>query len=136
MFIFNKGKPKTTNIISDRKNKYFEEIQHGSLRQKNGSVKKTTIYGKKAIKEFGRMYNIWAINPQKQNRVHPAQFSERLASDHIISWSNKGDLVFDPFMGSGTTGKMAIINKRDFIGCELDQNYFKIAQQRINNDQP
>ena len=64
---------------------------------------------------------------------HPAIFPEQLASDHITSWSNKSDVVFDPFMGSGTTGKMAKLNGRDFIGIELDETYFNIAKDRINN---
>jgi DNA modification methylase len=61
----------------------------------------------------------------------PSTFPENLAHDHIISWSNKGDTVFDPFMGSGTTGKMAKQLGRNFIGCEIDEEYFKIAQERI-----
>ena len=48
-----------------------------------------------------------------------------------MSWSNEGDTVLDPFMGSGTTGKMAVLNNRNFIGIELDESYFNIAKQRI-----
>ena len=59
-------------------------------------------------------------------------FPEALANDHIISWSNEGDVVLDPFMGSGTTGKMAIRNNRNFIGIELNEEYFKIAERRID----
>ena len=62
---------------------------------------------------------------------HPAMFPEKLAHDHIISWSNEGDTVFDPFTGSGTTGKMAVSLGRSFIGFELDPDYFAIAQKRI-----
>lgn len=62
---------------------------------------------------------------------HPAVFPEALANDHIISWSNEGDTVFDPFTGSGTTGKMAILNNRNFIGIELNEEYFKIAERRV-----
>ena len=58
---------------------------------------------------------------------------EKLANDHILSWSNEGDTVLDPFMGSGTTGKMAKLNNRKFIGIELDEGYFNIAKDRINN---
>jgi len=66
---------------------------------------------------------------------HPAIFPEKLAHDHIISWSNEGDTVFDPFMGSGTTGKMAKQLNRDFIGIEIDKEYFEIAKQRIEDTQ-
>ena len=62
---------------------------------------------------------------------HPAIFPEQLANDHIISWSNEGDTVLDPFMGSGTTGKMAVLNSRKFIGIEIDDTYFEIAKERI-----
>lgn len=63
---------------------------------------------------------------------HPAIFPEQLAYDHIISWSNEGDWVLDPFMGSGTTGKMARLANRQFIGIEIDPKYFEIAVARIN----
>ena len=58
-------------------------------------------------------------------------FPEQLAKDHIVSWSNEGDTVLDCFMGSGTTGKMALLNNRNFIGIELDEGYFNIAKKRI-----
>jgi len=134
MFIFSKEKPKAANIIADRKNLRAGELQHGSLRQKDGTVRKTTNYGKKAIQEFGRRYNIWQIAPAKSkaDRLHPAPFPPILAHDHIISWSNEGDVVFDPFMGSGTTGKMAKQLNRDFIGIEKVEEYFNIARDRIN----
>ena len=57
--------------------------------------------------------------------------SEQLVNDHIISWSNENDLVYDCFMGSGTTAKMCLINNRDFIGSEISKEYCKIAEQRI-----
>jgi site-specific DNA-methyltransferase (adenine-specific) len=69
----------------------------------------------------------------KKDHNHPAPFPEALARDHILSWSNEGDTVFDPFMGSGTTGKMALENGREFIGIERDTEYFQIAKSRINH---
>ena len=60
-----------------------------------------------------------------------AQFPEKLAHDHILSWSNPGDTVLDPMMGSGTTGVAAIRSGRNFIGIEIDENYFRMAEQRI-----
>ncbi|MDE1489250.1 site-specific DNA-methyltransferase, partial [Xenorhabdus bovienii] len=59
---------------------------------------------------------------------HPAIFPEQLANDHIISWSNENDLVYDCFMGSGTTAKMALLNNRKFIGSEISEEYCKIAE--------
>lgn len=67
--------------------------------------------------------------------MHPAPFPEQLAKDHIVSWSNEGDTVLDCFMGSGTTGKMAVLNNRCFIGIEIDEGYFNIAKKRIEEAQ-
>lgn len=136
MFVFSKGKPKTANIIKDRKNKRCGELQHGSIRQKDGSVRKTTGYGKREIAEYGRRHNVWDVVPCKSRKErfgHPAPFPEQLANDHIISWSNDGDTVLDPFMGSGTTGKMALLNNRNFVGFELDRGYFELAQKRLED---
>lgn len=84
-------------------------------------------------KETKRMDNIWTYPIGGGKTGHPAPFPEALANDHILSWSNEGDIIFDPFTGSGTTGKMAILNNRDFIGIELNEDYFKIAEKRIND---
>ena len=62
---------------------------------------------------------------------HPAVFPYQLAEDHILSWSNKGDTVLDPFMGSGTTGVAAITNSRDFIGIEINEDYFNLSTDRL-----
>lgn len=127
MFIFTKGMPKTTNLICDRENK----IKSGSVKV-NGGLDKTGKGISRTIerKPFGKRSNIWRFDTQK-NSNHPAPFPESLANDHIISWSNEGDTVFDPFMGSGTTGKMAKLNNRKFIGIEKVPEYFNIAKERI-----
>jgi len=62
---------------------------------------------------------------------HPAKFPEELAQDHILSWSNKGDIVFDPMCGSGTTCKMAVKNERNYIGIDISEEYVEIARRRI-----
>ena len=133
MFIFVKGnKPKTFNPIKDRPNSSSNRKKTGTVRQSDGTTKPISSIGKK-INDFGQRFNIWKINTEmsNKNRFHPAQFPEQLANDHVISWSNPGDIVFDPFMGSGTTGKVALLNGRNFIGIELDEGYFEIAQNRI-----
>lgn len=134
MFILSKEKPKSVNIIHDRTNKYGGEIIHGTDRLKDGTTKKQSGNGKRKVKDIGARFNVWKLSPvqsQKERTGHPAQFPEQLANDHIISWSREKDIVFDPFMGSGTTGKMALLNNRNFIGIELDESYFNIAKQRI-----
>ena len=134
MFVFSKGKPKTTNIICDRKNKHGGQTIHGTERMPDGTTRQLSgAKNKRKIKEYGQRYNVWDIPPNKSNKTgHPATFPEQLANDHIISWSNEGDTVLDCFMGSGTAGKMAVLNNRHFIGIELDEGYFNIAKKRID----
>jgi DNA modification methylase len=138
MFIFSKGRLKTFNPIEDRVNSKppseKEETQSRRSQENNRTIRRVVTR-----KKLGRRYNIWTYGTGMGQTTsdtfafkHPAIFPEKLANDHIISWSNAGDVVFDPFMGSGTTGKMALLNGRSFIGIELDPDYFRIAQERIN----
>ena len=135
MFIFSKGKPKTLNFIKDRKNLYIGS-RGASGRDKNGNRKK----GKSEVRnEFGKRFNIWNYpiggghcTKDKIAYKHPAIFPEQLANDHILSWSNKGDTVLDPFLGSGTTAKMAKLNDRNYIGFEISKEYCEIANNRLN----
>lgn len=131
MFILSKGKPKTLNFIRDRANKRngVESMSVGGLSV--DGVKASRI--KKEMKAVGKRKNIWEYGVGGGKTGHPAVFPERLAHDHIISWSNEGDTVFDPFMGSGTTGKMAKLLNRRFIGVELDKGYFDIAKHQIGS---
>lgn len=132
MFVFSKGKPKTFNPIKDRQNKYAGTFIHGTTREKDGTTKRKMNHTK--IQQFGNRFNIWKQVTAKGEDTsnHPAPFPEQLAIDHIISWSNKGDVVLDPFMGSGTTGVACKITDRDFIGIELSKEYFDNAVERIN----
>ena len=129
VFVFAKGNPTRGELIKDRENqrKSGRETVNGGI-GKDGKGKYRTIYRK----PYGKRTNIWQMNTQK-NSEHPAPFPEQLAHDHIISWSNEGDTVFDPFMGSGTTGKMAVQLNRDFIGIEKVEKYFDIAKERISH---
>lgn len=132
MFILSKGKSKSFNPIKDRKNKWAgEKRKHVMFRQSDGTIKKTSG---SEIKQFGQRFNVWDLPPAKNRNIkHPAPFPEQLANDHIISWSNEGDLVYDCFMGSGTTAKMAILNNRDYIGSEMSTDYIEISKNRIKN---
>jgi len=134
MFVLSKGKPKTVNLIEDRPNKWAGTKVHGTNRAVDGSTIKKE--GNKVIKDFGRRNNIWLIsNPGKAGTEHPATFPLSLAHDHIISWSNPGDVVLDPFLGSGTTGIASVKLNRDFIGIEKEPRYFDIAKKRIGEAQ-
>jgi len=133
MFVFSKGKIKTFNALKDRKTTSRSKDKHGRIRQKDGSFRPMSNRGKQ-YGELGIRYNVWEMPPVMSNierTGHPAQFPEQLANDHILSWSNEGDVVLDPFMGSGTTAKMALLNNRNFIGFELSQEYCKMAEKRI-----
>lgn len=135
MFILSKGKPKTINLINDRKNKECRKGDNGTKRLENGDLLKVKRGG---YSEYGRRTNIWEYGIGKGQSTkdniafeHPAIFPEQLANDHIISWSNDNDLIYDPFMGSGTTAKMAIFNNRKYIGSEISEDYCKIIETRI-----
>lgn len=130
MFVFVKGNIKTFNPIKDRLNKTVGQKISGNIRQKDGSMKPKSTIGKITLK-FGQRFNIWNNAPNQGINKHPAPFPEQLAKDHIISWSNENDLVYDCFMGSGTTAKMCIINNRKFIGSEISQEYTDMANKRI-----
>jgi site-specific DNA-methyltransferase (adenine-specific) len=138
MFVLSKGKPKAFNPIKDRKNVCAGESNWGAnkARQKDGSFKERP---KKIVSEYGMRYNIWEFMTSKGFATkdnfaysHPAIFPEKVAHDHIISWSNEGDTVLDCFLGSGTTGKVAKQLNRQFIGIEISPEYMEIAKKRIN----
>ena len=136
MFILSKGKPKTFNPIKIDCKMAGEELR-GKQRKKNGKLVKTHKY-KGKIKDKKVQPNIWSY-PVGYGRTtkddfafeHPALFPEKLAKDHIKSWSNKGDMVLDPFMGGGTTAKMAELLNRKWIGFEISQEYVDIAYKRV-----
>lgn len=132
MFVFSKGKPKTLNLLHDRKNKSAGLICNKETRSCKEDRKKKD--GKRIVAEYSRRFNVWQISRGISKTGHPAVFPEQLANDHILSWSNEGDLVLDPFMGSGTTGKMAVLNNRNFIGIEKVKEYFDVAKDRIDKN--
>lgn len=127
MFVFTKGKPKTFNPIQKEKVRNKEEKV--AYRQKDGTLKRK-------VKQKGRdtkdASNVWDFAVGGNLTGHPAVFPEQLANDHIISWSNEGDLVYDPFMGSGTTAKMAIKNNRNWIGSEISAEYCELIKARLD----
>jgi DNA modification methylase len=144
MFIFSKGKPKTVNLIEDKINKYSGEkvARRSGQRQKNGELKENSAFRNdknREVKLYGVRDNIWYYAIGRGNSTkdevafeHPAIFPEQLCADHIWSWSNEGDLVYDPFMGSGTTAKMAHKYNRNWIGSEISEEYVKIAEERLD----
>lgn len=129
MFILSKGKPKafTPIMIPCKCAGISYDSTCKNMGGENGRTKKSLIINKEKVKA-----NIWEIAIAQNNKTgHPAVFPERLVTDHIRSWSNEGDVVLDPFMGSGTTGIAAAKLGRDFIGIEMVNDYFNIAEKRI-----
>lgn len=129
MFIFSKGKPKTFNPIMvecKSANKEYKSTCKKITKDKERTYKEFVI-NKQKIDD-----NIWEFAVAQNKTEHPAVFPLELPLRHIKSWSNENDLVFDPFMGSGTTGIACITTNRNFIGIELDENYFNIAKERID----
>lgn len=131
MFIFSKGKPKTFNpIMIDCKS---------ADRDYKSTCKKITKGKEREYKEFKINKqkvdnNIWKFAVAQNKTEHPAVFPLELPIRHIKSWSNENDTILDLFMGSGTTGIACKKLNRNFIGIEIDEKYFNIAKERIENE--
>lgn len=87
------------------------------------------------VKDEKPLTNVWDVSCSKGYEGHPATFPEKIAQDHILSWSNEGDIVLDCFMGSGTTAKMALLNNRKWLGFEVAQEYIEVANKRLDSIQ-
>lgn len=134
MFILSKGKVKTFNPIM-KLNK--SAGNKGGTHRHNGNDLEKLHTNNGIIKKEGRRTNVWDVacgsmnSKDKISFKHPATFPEKLANDHIISWSNEEDIVYDCFMGSGTTAKMCVLNNRKYIGSEISKEYVDIANKRL-----
>jgi DNA modification methylase len=135
MFILSKGKPKTFNPI---------RISTLTCGRRNSLYKKKGIsepvyavrsrHALTVVKPEKLKSNIWFYNVGHNDHTsHPAPFPEKLVEDHILSWSNSGDLIYDPFMGSGTTAKMSFLLNRNYIGSEISSKYCAEIDKRMRN---
>ncbi len=133
MFVLSKNKPKTFNPIKEPtvRNGFEMLVFNKGADAKNNKVLKE-------LKKEKTKNNIWyyavglgGSTKDKEAFEHPAVFPEQLALDHILSWSNEGDLILDPMCGSGTTCKMAFLCNRNFIGIDISEQYINVAQKRI-----
>jgi site-specific DNA-methyltransferase (adenine-specific) len=118
MFVITKDKPKA-RLICDKRNKWYGH-KDWSGKMKN------------PVREFSPRTNIWRYVTSFNGWKHPAPFPEQLAIDHVISWTDEGDVVYDPFMGSGTTAVAALKTNRNFIGSEISSNYVAMSNERIS----
>ena len=117
MFVFSKGEvPK--QLISDKPNKW------AGYKDFSGKLKNP-------VPDFSPRNNIWKYTTSFNGVKHPAPFPEALAKDHVLSWSRPNEIVYDPFMGSGTTAKAAKELGRNYIGSEISESYVEIALNRL-----
>jgi DNA modification methylase len=138
MLILTKGKITKWNPLKDRKNTCAGMKHRGrTVRQKDGTLKNNKLETLH-YNEYGLRYNIWqyqnSFGHGTKDKIaygHPAIFPEKMAEDHIRTWSDPGEIILDPFLGSGTTAKMALLNNRKFIGIEKEKKYVDIANSRI-----
>jgi DNA modification methylase len=133
MFCFSKGKPKTFNPIK------IPCVYAGQKSWGKPSYYKTSDSELTQVKQYvmkdekikGNIFE-YVVGSTKTGKInHPAVFPEQLAIDQIISWSNEGDLIYDPFLGSGTTALASIRLNRNWIGSEISVEYVKEANKRL-----
>ena len=132
MFILSKGKPNTFNIKKIPKKAKRQGKR--KFRKKDGVQIEKIVNNDYGTKSATNVWNYSTGGSCTKDKIafeHPAIFPEKLAEDHILSWSNEGDIVLDCFMGSNTTGKMALKNNRKYIGIEKVEEYFDISKKRI-----
>jgi len=138
MFVFSKGKP---NIFNPRKEKTVRPGFEMMVHNKGADAVNNKVL--KELKPEKTKINIWAyavgLHGSTSDRdafKHPAIFPEKLAEDHILSWSNEGDIIFDPMCGSGTTLKMAKKHNRRYVGVDISPEYVELAKKRLDNFVP
>jgi site-specific DNA-methyltransferase (adenine-specific) len=136
MFVLSKGKIRDDiKLLCDKSNKWAGATNWGKATQYDKDGNLVSAKDIKPCPDFSLRNNIWKYSVGFNDKTgHPAVFPEQLALDHILSWSNEGDVVLDCFMGSGTTGKMALKASRRFIGIEKVDAYFDIAKERIDRE--
>lgn len=132
MFAFSKGSPKTFNPITEPTK--YQGLANMKNRGQNGTLDYKKVERTKE-KKVGNVffYSVGGGISTKDKIAynHPAIFPEKLVADQINTWTNENDLVYDPFMGSGTTAKMSILNNRNWIGSEISSEYCEIIEERI-----
>lgn len=129
MFVFSRGRPKSVNLIKDKRNLSagVKKSPVGRLRPDGSRV----MRNRPVSEDWSKRNNWWLVPPDNQGSDHPAVMPGKLADGHIRTWTDPGETVIDPFMGSGTTGVEAVKCGRRFVGIEISPKYFEIACKRI-----
>jgi len=135
MFVFSKGSPKTFNPLKTKTVRQGQEML--PFNKKADGINKKI---KGELKPEKTLTNIWeyavGLHGSTSDKIafqHTAVFPEKLAEDHILTWTKIGDVIFDPMCGAGTTCKMAATNKRNYIGCDISKEYVELTKQRLKN---
>lgn len=135
MFVFSKGVVKTHNPI-------MVDCLHAGL-ELNGTTYKNYSKNEQTREKFANPVknkkikgNIWEYvvgkkQEDQEAKEHPAPFPCDLVRDHVMSWTNPGDLVLDPMCGSGTTPRVAVEMGRQYIGIDISPEYCEIAKKRV-----
>lgn len=140
-FILSKGRPRTVNLLRDKENRRAGMLYATARKRLVQRERPLPTVQAKPISPHGVRPAIWSYPTGGRtitkdgyaNEGHPALMPEQMAEDHILSWSRPGDLVFDPMAGAGTTCKMALLNHRRYLGCEINPVYHEIALRRMRD---
>lgn len=137
MFCFSKGQPATFNPITEPTKSAGQKIKAFRITESGrGNVPDEDIG--REIKTTRKVGNIFYYNvgtSSSRDKIafeHPAIFPEQLVEDQVSTWTNKGDVVYDCFMGSGTTAKIAHLLERRWLGSEISEEYVRIAYERLS----
>lgn len=141
-FILSKGKPRTVNLLRDKSNRQAGLVYKDAPRPLDQRERPLPTVKGRPISALGVRTAVWSYSAGGRTTTrdryaydHPALMPERMAEDHILSWSRPGDLVFDPMAGAGTTCKMALLNHRRYLGFEVNPLYHAIAARRMRDAQ-
>jgi site-specific DNA-methyltransferase (adenine-specific) len=137
-FVLSKGKPRTINLLRDKPNKHAGMVRMFNRRGLDGRLHPAGAAP--PVRDWGVRSAVWHYatggwngTPDEYANDHPALMPERMAEDHILSWSRAGDLILDPMAGAATTCKMALLNHRDYLGFEVHEPYHRLAVRRMED---
>jgi site-specific DNA-methyltransferase (adenine-specific) len=137
-FVLSKGRPRSVHLIRDKPNKHAGVLCQYRARRADGRLRKAPRF--KPIAATGLKGPVWeylagygGTTRDRYAHEHPALMPEAMAHDLVVSWSRPGDLVLDPFLGGGTTAKMALLAHRRYLGFEVHLPYFRLAERRLRD---
>jgi site-specific DNA-methyltransferase (adenine-specific) len=134
IYVMSKGRTRTFNPIKDRPNVTAGQPLQKFVRAPDGRLLAAEYAEGQYVQPFGIRTNVWKLKTARSDantQGHPTRMSEDLASDLILTYSRPGNVILDPFAGTGTTCKMAALLGRKYIGFEIDPKWCAVAQRRV-----